>query len=39
MSITPDTQLSQLMKLLNRSLIVYPEQNGGLGAEQFFFFG
>ena len=27
---------SQLMKLLNRSLIVYPEQNGGLGAEQIF---
>lgn len=27
---------SQLMKLLNRSLIVYLEQNGGLGAEQVF---
>ena len=27
---------SQLMKLLNRSLIVYPEQNGGLGSEQCF---
>ena len=27
---------SQLMKLLNRSLIVYPEQNGDLGSEQFF---
>ena len=27
---------SQLMKLLNRSLIVYPEQNGGLGSEQIF---
>lgn len=26
---------SQLMKLLNRSLIVYPEQNGDLGSEQF----
>ena len=25
---------SQLMKLLNRSLIVYPEQNGDLGSEQ-----
>ena len=27
---------SQLMKLLNRSLIVYPEQNGDLGSEQIF---
>ena len=27
---------SQLMKLLNRSLIVYPEQNGDLGSEQVF---
>ena len=27
---------SQLMKLLNRSLIVYPEQNGALGSEQVF---
>ena len=27
---------SQLMKLLNRSLIVYPEQNGDLGSEQAF---
>ena len=27
---------SQLIKLLNRSLIVYPEQNGDLGSEQFF---
>lgn len=27
---------SQLMKLLNRSLIVYPEQNGDLGLEQVF---
>ena len=27
---------SQLMKLLNRSLIVYPEQNGGLCSEQCF---
>lgn len=27
---------SQLMKLLNRSLIVYPEQNGDLGSEQLF---
>ena len=26
----------QLMKLLNRSLIVYPEQNGDLGSEQVF---
>lgn len=25
---------SQLMKLLNRSLIVYPERNGDLGSEQ-----
>ncbi len=24
------------MKLLNRSLIVYPEQNGDLGSEQVF---
>ena len=27
---------SQLMKLLNRNLIVYPEQNGDLGSEQVF---
>ena len=27
---------SQLIKLLNRSLIVYPEQNGDLGSEQVF---
>ena len=27
---------SQLMKLLNRNLIVYPEQNGDLGSEQLF---
>lgn len=27
---------SQLIKLLNRSLIVYPEQNGDLGSEQLF---
>lgn len=27
---------SQLIKLLNRSLIVYPEQNGVLGSEQVF---
>ena len=30
---------SQLMKLLNRSLIVYPEQNGDLGSEQVFGIG
>ena len=27
---------SQLMKLLNRNLIIYPEQAGALGPEQFF---